>query len=243
MIYAVKSSVSDLLVWVIIWVPVTALAAWAATTGSTPAPVPGAAASGRLKYAHGTTAALIVVAFLAMHLANHSMALWSEQAHRHVMDLFRVIYRAKLIEPLVIALFLFQVASGAALLWPYVRRPTDIFRTLQIATGAYLFFYVLGHLNSVFVARVITKTKTDFAWATGAPLGLIHDPWSIRLLPHYLIAVFFVLAHLVLGARVIALAHDMPQARADRMARIGIGMAAVVAVAIMAGLCGLRFGE
>ena len=133
--------------------------------------------------------------------------------------------------------------SGAILLWRYVGKPTDVFRTFQIVSGAYLFFYVFGHLNSVFVARVITKTETDWDWAVGAPDGLIHSAWSIRLLPHYLTAVFLVLSHLVLGARVIALAHGMPRSRVDVLAKLGIGASAITAVAIMTGMSGVHFAN
>jgi hypothetical protein len=243
LLYVAHAPVSDLVVWIIFWIPVTAVAARDAFANSAPAPYAAAASTERLRFAHGSAAALIVLTFLALHLTNHLVGLWSAAAHRHVMDLFRVVYRSRFIEPVVIALFLFQVASGAFLLWPYVRRPTDPFRTFQIASGAYLFFYVLGHLNSVFVARVITKTPTDWDWATGAPEGLIHGAWSIRLLPHYLTAVFLVLSHLLLGVRVIALAHHMPRERADFLAKVGIGVAAVVAVAIMMGLSGLHFAK
>jgi hypothetical protein len=37
---------------------------------------------------------------------------------------------------------------------------------------------------------------------TGAPAGLVKDAWNIRLVPHYWLGVFFVLAHLATGARV-----------------------------------------
>lgn len=242
-LYTVHNPVSDLTVWIVLWVPITLVAAHAAFANSTPAPKPKAVVHERLRYAHGTSAALILLTFLAMHLTNHLMGLWTEAAHRHLMDVFRLVYRARFIEPIVIALFLFQVGSGGVLLWSYIGRSTDGFRTLQIATGAYLFFYVLGHLNSVRVARTITKVQTDWDWATGAPSGLIHGAWNIRLLPHYLMGVFFVLTHLVLGFRVVALAHDMPREKADFLARIGIGVAALVATAIMIGLSGLHFAK
>jgi hypothetical protein len=241
-LYALQDPVSDVLVWVIFWVVVSALVARAAFANSPLASPWTAAPTGRVRFAHGISAALIMLIFLVLHLLNHLMGLWSPDLHRHVMDLFRHVYRTLYTQPLVIALFLFQAASGVVLVRPYVHRSTDPFRTFQVASGAYLFFYVLGHLNSVFVARVITKTQTDWDWATGAPDGLIHSAWSIRLLPHYLIAVFFVLSHLVLGARGITLAHHVPQARADQLARIGIGASAVVAVVIMLGLSGLQFG-
>jgi hypothetical protein len=49
------------------------------------------------------------------------------------------------------------------------------------------------------------------------------------------------LSHLVLGARAVALAHRMPQQKADYLAKVGICLAALVAIAIMVGLSGLRF--
>jgi uncharacterized protein GlcG (DUF336 family) len=36
---------------------------------------------------------------------------------------------------------------------------------------------------------------------------MIKDPWNTRLLPHYWLALFFVLSHLLSGARVIMIAH------------------------------------
>ena len=81
---------------------------------------------------------------------------------------------------------------------------------MQIASGAYLLFYIPGHMNSVFIyARAIEGIPTDWNFATGAPTGLLPDAWNIRLLPHYLLAVFFVVTHLVLGARIVALAHHV----------------------------------
>jgi hypothetical protein len=205
------------------------------------APPPEAAACALLRLAKETPYA--AARTTGSGSSESSLGLWSVAAHRHLMDMFRLVYRARFVEPLVIGLFLFQLASGAVLLWSYVGRPTDFFRTLQIATGAYLFFYVLGHMNSVLVARAITKVQTDWDWAIGAPAGLIHGAWSIRLLPHYLTGVFFVLMHVVLGARVIALAHHMPPERADLLAKTGIAISAVVAVAIIVRMSGFHLAN
>jgi hypothetical protein len=54
-------------------------------------------------------------------------------------------------------------------------------RTFQIASGVYLGFYVLGHMDSVFIfARTYLGIDTGWSFATGAPTGLIKDPWNIR---------------------------------------------------------------
>ena len=199
--------------------------------------------SPRLRMAHGLSAAGVVLLFLAMHLSNHLSGLWSEATHRFLMDKFRLVYRAEFVEPFVVVLFLFLVVSGTMLTWSYTRRSADIYRTVQIASGVYLIFFVLGHMNSVFVyARTFLEIQTDWDFATGAPTGLINDAWNIRLLPHYLFGVFFALTHLILGARVVALAHSVPVTRANSLSQIGIGVAALIAIAIIIGMVGLHLG-
>ena len=74
--------------------------------------------------------------------------------------------------------------------------------------GVYLAFYVLDHLDSVFIfARTYLGIDTDWDWATGAPTGRVKDRWNIRLVPHYWFGAFFVLAHLAAGARDVMMAH------------------------------------
>lgn len=243
LLYMARNPISDIAVWLVLWGAALVLAVRATwSPGASLAPDKGEV-SPRLRMAHGASAAAILLIFLMMHLSNHLAGLWSEAAHRLLMDRFRIVYRAGAIEPIVVTLFLFQVTSGVALLWQYTRRPADVFRTLQIASAAYLVFFILGHMNSVFFyARMFAGIKTDWNFATGAPTGLIKDPWNIRLLPHYLVGVFFVLTHLVLGARVVALAHNFRQPRVDRLAKGGIALAAVIATAIIVGMSGIHLG-
>jgi hypothetical protein len=90
------------------------------------------------------------------------------------------------------------------------------FRAFQLASGMYLAFYVVGHMDSVFIlARTYLGIDTDWAFATGAPQGLIRDPWNVRLVPHYWLGVFFVLSHLSSGLRVVVLAHGWRKSVAD----------------------------
>jgi len=114
-----------------------------------------------------------------------------------VMKIFRHVYRTdrtELLQPLVVTLFLFQIGTGLYLVWRHTALPSDRFRTFQIASGVYLAFYVLGHMDSVFIfARTYLGIDTGWDFATGAPTGLIKDPWNIRLVPHYRLGVFFVL--------------------------------------------------
>ena len=235
-------SVSDLIVWCALWALVTSLAlSFRIGRAARLQPVRDEVILPRLRIAHGISAAAIILIFLALHLTNHLSSLWSEATYRALMNQFEHIYRTKIVEPALVVALLFQIGSGVALLWQYTRRSTDFFRTLQICSGAYLLFFLIAHMNSVFIyARTIAGIPTDWNFATGAPTGLLRDAWNIRLLPHYLLAVFFVLTHLVLGARGVALAHKVGAPAANRFAIVGISLAGVLACAIILGLVGIH---
>jgi hypothetical protein len=98
-------------------------------------------------------------------------------------------------------------------------------------------------MNSALVsARAIHKIDTGWAWASGAPTGLILDAWNIRLVPHYALGVFFILAHLASGLRSVLIAHGLRPALANRAWAVGLLVGALVSVAIIGGLCGIRIG-
>jgi hypothetical protein len=63
---------------------------------------------------------------------------------------------------------------------------------------------------------------------------------SIRLVPHYAFGVFFIQAHLGSGLRGVVIAHGMTATVANRLWAAGIVVSALVSVAIVSGLCGVR---
>jgi hypothetical protein len=96
-------------------------------------------------------------------------------------------------------------------------------------------------MNSVFIyARTFLGIPTDWNFAIGAPTGLIHDAWNIRLLPHYALGVFFILGHLASGLRIVMLAHGASSAVANRVWLAGLVGGAAIAAAIVSALCGVR---
>jgi hypothetical protein len=194
-----------------------------------------------LRVAHGVSALAIVVIFLALHIANHLTFPAGKGTYDVVMKAFRHVYRNDIVQPLVVALFLFQVGTGLFFVWRLSAAPADRFRTFQIASGVYLAFYVLGHMDSVFIfARTYLGIDTGWGFATGAPTGLVKDGWNIRLVPHYWFGAFFVLAHLAAGVRGVMMAHGVSKAFADRFMVGGAVVAAIIATVIMLGMCGMR---
>jgi hypothetical protein len=233
--------VPDLWLWSAFWIAATALLAFSSARAAAPAAVHPAPAA--LRIAHGFSALGIIAIFLALHLANHLTFVLGEATYREVMKTFRLVYRQEVLQPILVALFLFQVASGVWLATRASAVPMDRFRTFQIGSGIFLAAYVLGHMNSVFIfGRLYLGIDTDWAFATGAPAGLIKDAWNIRLVPHYGLGVFFVLSHLAAGARAVMLSHGVRRRYADRFVIGSATAAGFLALVIMFGMSGGRLG-
>jgi hypothetical protein len=238
-LYMLGDPIPDSWALVVFWAVVAVMVARAdneTLARTTVAPVPVG-----LRVAHGVSALAIVAIFLALHITNHLTGLVGPATYDAVMKVFRHVYRTELLQPVLVALFFFQIATGVYFVWRHTAAPSDRFRTFQIASGVYLAFYVLGHMNSVFVfARTYLGIDTGWGFATGAPTGLVQDAWNIRLVPHYALGVFFVLSHIAAGARVVMLNSGVRKALADRLMIGGVSAAGVIAVLIILGMCGLR---
>jgi len=226
--------------WAILWLSVLAAVAWAVRrpgtetcASSTPNPI-------SLRFAHGTSALLIVLIFLAWHLLNHASAAFSFELNHAIMISLRKWYRSELVQPVLVTLLLFQVVSGLILFWRATATRSDLYRTLQTSTGVFLTAFIVSHLNAVFIlGRAVTKVDTTFLWASGAPVGLLPDPWNVRLIPHYSLGVWFVITHMGLGLRNVLLFHRVSLATADRVAwAAGVGGAALAVTITVAQLAG-----
>ena len=169
--YLLHSPNGDSVFWSILWLTALAVAAWTmrrkgidTPTRSTPAPI-------MLRVAHGTSALLIVLIFLAWHLLNHASAAFSPEFNQAMMSTLRKWYRSDLVQPVLVTLMLFQVVSGVILVSRATAARSDLYRTLQTSTGAFLAAFIVSHLNAVFIlGRAVTKVDTTFLWASGAPV-------------------------------------------------------------------------
>jgi len=232
---------ADRVVWLVVWAGVIA----AVLTGaSKTAPAkPGVRVPSWLRPIHGAGAALLIAGFVVLHLSNHLTGFWSAQLHIDVMGVLRKWYRSGVVEPSVVALMLFMVVSGGLLLRARLQRPAGLFETLQTITGAYLAIYILGHMNSVFIyARLTAGIETDFWFASGGKAGLLGDPWSVRLLPHYALGVWSVIAHAGCGLRTVLLNHGVAQPTPDRVAAWISLLGAAVTVPMILALVRIHIG-
>jgi hypothetical protein len=231
------SPLPDEAVWFALWIGAAILAELGRSKVQNTALTPDL---GRWRVAHGISGALVLT-YVLFHIGNHLFGLIGPEAHAAVMNVGRRVYRTPMIEPLLVLALFFQIGSGLYLAWRWSVAPLGLHRLVQVASGFYLSVFILGHMNSVFIyARTIRGIPTDWTFAIGGPTGLIHDPWNIRLLPHYALGVFFVLAHLASGLRIVMIAHGSPQLMANRLWAICAVGSACLAVAVIAGMCGFR---
>lgn len=194
-----------------------------------------------LSSAHGLSALTILLIFLAPHIANHLTAIWSTDLHKSVMSGLRIVYRSNIIQPALVTLFVFQIASGSALFRKGMIVKSDIFGSLQTAAGAYLGAFIVSHLIAVFVlGRRAMQVDTNWDFAIAAPAGLMGDPWNVRLVPHYSLAVFLVFAHLACGVRMVLLRRRVSAAAAFRTAVAIIALGGAVAFAVTLAMLGVH---
>ncbi|MGM9483126.1 hypothetical protein ACS5PN_18170 [Roseateles sp. NT4] len=234
---ALGRPVPEPIAWVAAW-GAAALWTWMGRRELPPAQAPQADVTARV--AHGLIAAG-VLAFIVFHLVNHLFGLLGPAAHAAVMKAGRSVYRLPAVEAMLVSLLLLQLALGSWLAWRWSRLRMDGYRAVQVVTGVYVGFFAITHMNSALVsARLLHGTDTNWAWASGAPTGLLADAWSVRLVPHYALGAFCTLGHLACGLRVVLLAHGWRPAVVNRSWRVGLAASAVTAALIVAGLCGLQ---
>jgi hypothetical protein len=108
---------------------------------------------------------MLLTAFVAVHLANHLLALHSLALHQRGMALLRLGYRHPVVETLLLAAVLFQVGSGMWLLRRKWQRDAPFFERVQLYSGLYLAFFLLVHCGAVLTGRHLQHVDTDFYFA------------------------------------------------------------------------------
>lgn len=193
----------------------------------------------RLRSLHRAAGVLLLLAFLALHLANHLAALGSLRTQSAMMEILRLWYRANWIEPIILLLFATSGIFGLCLVARWTRGPSDKFRILQTASGFYLAFFILNHLIAVLGARA-GGVNTDWAFATGGAAGILGSQTYAALFVYYVLAVVSVAVHIAVAARMILVRRGADTNRATSVAYIVLCGGIALTVAIAAALLGAR---
>lgn len=181
--------------------------------------------------------ALLISLYVVFHLANHLTALGGVEAHIGFMQGYRKVYRASLVEPLLLACVLFQVGSGITFLIRRRGQRRGFFDRAQALSGAYLAFFLLFHLGAVLYGRAAQGLDTNFYFAAA---GLQPGAYPVFFIPYYSLAVLAYFTHLACGLRWL-LRQRLPQQTLDRAAAGTMSLGLLLAVTIVATFSGALY--
>jgi len=215
-------------VWVVLWCGMAVV-----TLVERPHPLDRAVRPAKMAFAHGISAAVITT-FAVFHLTNHLVGVFGGEAHMAVMRHLRLVYRQPAIEVVLGVCILFQVASGAVLLFRRARRPAmGGIEILQNASGAYLMLFFASHVSAVLRSRYLQHIDTNWIWLTAD--NLITDPWSARLVPYYFLGIVALAVHGACGLRWVLVEHDRSRL-AERTFIATVAAGGFTAVVIIVGM-------
>ncbi|HYM17826.1 MAG TPA: hypothetical protein VEU06_04630 [Micropepsaceae bacterium] len=228
-----------IIAWPIFWTLVAAFVFVQPKAQKNPALRIGPTDYRRLAIAHGISASLILILFVAPHLTNHAAGLLSGAAHIEFMKEARQFYRAVIFEPLLLALIGFQIASGTLLVRRRLRGESDFFGRLQTMSGVYVGIYFIAHLTAVFGARY-AGTDTNWNWLTNNDHSMLAGLSNLRLIAHYWFGPIAIATHLGCGLRLVLREHGIAARFADLAPRLAIGAGAIVSSVILVALLGVH---
>ncbi len=163
--------------------------------------------------------AIVVTAFVTVHVINHVAALGGVAAHLRFMDAARLVYRQGAVEAVLLLCVTLQACSGLVLAYRGWGRRAGFLARLQAASGLYLALFLLIHVAAVLAGRVLLDLDTNFHYAAA---GLHAGAARWFFAPYYFLALLALFAHL--GCAV-----------ASRLSRTGPARAVVLGSALAGG--------
>lgn len=108
--------------------------------------------------------ALLLGVFIFVHLITHGIATFGPDAHAAFLASIRKVYRATFVEPILVGLFVMQVALGSALfLKRFGEQQKNYWSWIQLISGAYLAIFILNHIFlGVLMGRTFEGVIRDF---------------------------------------------------------------------------------
>ncbi|WP_346838606.1 hypothetical protein [Microbulbifer sp. SAOS-129_SWC] len=178
--------------------------------------------------------ALLISLYILGHLTNHLIALEGVQAHIAFMKSYRQIYRAALVEPLLLGCALFQVGSGITFIARRWGQRHGFFDRAQAISGGYLAFFLLFHVGAVLYGRTVPGLDTNFYFAAA---GLHLGKFPLFFAPYYALAVTAYFTHVACGLRWL-LRERLPPPLRDRAALGVMSLGLLLGVTIVATFSG-----
>ena len=137
--------------------------------------------------------AVVIVAFVLLHLLNHLFALQGIPEHIEMMDKLRMVYRHIVAESLLLLCVLVQVGSGLYFAWIRRGQRRGFFEKAQVISGLYLAYFFLNHIGAVMYGRLVLGLDTNIYYGIA---GFHTHPLQFYFVPYYFLAVVAVFVHI-----------------------------------------------
>ncbi len=179
--------------------------------------------------------AVLIVAFVCLHIANHLAGLAGAATHIAFMEAARSVYRFRVVELTLLGCIAFQVVSGFTLVVRGWKQRPGFIPWLQAISGAYLSFFLVIHVGAVLFGRGMLNLDTNFYFAAA---GFHVAPFQFFFAPYYFLGVVALFTHL--GCAAYWHSQSPPLARVLVVA-LPSAVGVVVSLLIVVSLAGALF--
>lgn len=223
---------SALPIWVGCWTAATLGVAWRSSVAEPILPV---AINRRVRQVHRTFVALLLL-FAAAHLAVNLTALRDLAVYNQAAGWFRLAWRTRIGEPILIALLATQLVTGLTLALDASIGRSTFEHLCQITAGLFIAVFLTSHTFAVAVlGRQLLNRGPAFTFASGGPGGLLASAQSATLFPYYGLAVVALFVHLARPLR-LYLSRTIGPAQGRLAAGVLVGAGFVVSALLLVAL-------
>jgi hypothetical protein len=146
----------------------------------------------RAKFIHYYSGLTLTI-FIGLHLYNHFLSVFGAEAHIEFMSQFRNVYRHVVVEALLMAAVLLQLASGIRLVKVGKPSAAGFYDKLHIWSGIYLAIFLIIHVSAVLFARNLLNLDTNLYFGIA---GLNTFPFSLFFIPYYSLGILSFFGHI-----------------------------------------------
>jgi succinate dehydrogenase/fumarate reductase cytochrome b subunit len=189
----------------------------------------------RLRTVHRLSALLLGV-FVLGHIVNQAIAFFSVSSYAAMRSVMRLASQQSISYTVIVAAAAIQMMTGAAMGMKRVRAGA-VARNLQAVSGWYLAVFLLSHVFSGFFLS--PPPGLPRVAASLVPLNLLASARAVAQLPYYLLGVSAFLFHVVVYARLAALAY-FAEMSVRRFSYAAVTVATTIVVTIGLSLCGVH---
>ena len=137
--------------------------------------------------------ALVLLIFVGAHVTNHLVSAIGIQKHIEFMNAARFVYRAPIVETLLLFCVTYQILSGIWFVASGWRHRSGTVAWIQACSGIYIAFFLLVHVGAVLYGRAVLDLDTNFFYAAA---GMHVPPNQYFFVPYYFLSLVALSAHL-----------------------------------------------